>query len=180
MAEATIHNGLWIDWSKGRIFGGTLTTTATQRGLLVAFVAVFVATAGGSLWQILNFLIHRARLIDQAQVSYSCPMTCELYLNSGRLRSTSSQIAANSYCQNQKDGLFNQQQAVLRNASSPAVAAWKQLELSWFWRNRARRRSIRPMPYIFLALLYLVTLEVTSVFSSRVSRSTSTVLVRSP
>ena len=72
MAEATIYTGFWIDWSKDRFLGATLTTTAAQGRFLVAFVAIFVSTAGGSLWQIINYGIHRSRFTDEAHVSLSC------------------------------------------------------------------------------------------------------------
>ena len=76
MAEATIYTGLWIGWSKGRFLGATLKTTAVQGRFLVAFVAVFVSTAGGSLWQIINYGIHRSRSTDEAHVSLPYFVEC--------------------------------------------------------------------------------------------------------
>ncbi|KAF2191705.1 hypothetical protein K469DRAFT_654829 [Zopfia rhizophila CBS 207.26] len=53
-----VHLGFWINWSRGKIQGATLTLTRQNGGLLIAFLALFVATAGKSLWRIICFILH--------------------------------------------------------------------------------------------------------------------------
>ncbi len=53
-----IYLGFWINWSHGRFRGATLTLGARDGGLLNAFLALFVATAGTSFWRIACFVIH--------------------------------------------------------------------------------------------------------------------------
>ena len=36
-----------------------------------------------------------------------------------------------------RDALYHQQQAIFRNATSPATVTWNMLKLWWFWRGRA-------------------------------------------
>jgi hypothetical protein len=42
--------GPWVDWSRGRILGATITLSNRNAGLLVAFFALFVSFAMGRLW----------------------------------------------------------------------------------------------------------------------------------
>ncbi|KAF2018547.1 hypothetical protein BU24DRAFT_475616 [Aaosphaeria arxii CBS 175.79] len=50
--------GFWTNWSSGKIQGATVTLTRRNGGLLVAFLALFVATAGRSFWRIICFMLH--------------------------------------------------------------------------------------------------------------------------
>ena len=56
-----IHTGPWINWSQGRILGSTITLSERNGGLLTAFLATFVATAGLACWAILSYTLHQAR-----------------------------------------------------------------------------------------------------------------------
>ena len=69
---------------------------------------------------------------------------------------------------------------ILRNASTPFVALWAQLQLSWFWRSRARHGILRPLPFIALAICHISLFALASLFSSRVSQKSANVLIRSP
>lgn len=40
---ADIYTGLWINWSRGAVFGGTLTLPRADANNLIAFVAFFIA-----------------------------------------------------------------------------------------------------------------------------------------
>ncbi|KAF2727228.1 hypothetical protein EJ04DRAFT_595491 [Polyplosphaeria fusca] len=51
--------GRWTNWSKGSANGSTITLSPSSAGFLVAFLAIFVSVAGGSLWRILAFTIHQ-------------------------------------------------------------------------------------------------------------------------
>lgn len=64
MTETTgslVHIGTWINWSHGRILGSTITLSERNGGLLTAFLATFVATAGVASWTILTFALHQIR-----------------------------------------------------------------------------------------------------------------------
>ena len=53
-----VHLGFWTNWSYGKVRGGTITVTQSNGSLLIAFIALFVATAGKSLWRLLCFALH--------------------------------------------------------------------------------------------------------------------------
>jgi hypothetical protein len=55
-----VYLGVWINWSKGRVFGSTLTITQRNGALLVAFLALFVTFVGSRLWRIACFAIYHA------------------------------------------------------------------------------------------------------------------------
>lgn len=54
------HTGVWIDWSQGAISGATLTLSQKRAGLLTAFLAVLVSSAGSLFWNLIAFAIHQA------------------------------------------------------------------------------------------------------------------------
>lgn len=56
-----IYRGPWINWSRGRTRGATLTLSERHGGMLTAFLALFVTIAGGQLWRIVSFTIHQVR-----------------------------------------------------------------------------------------------------------------------
>ncbi|OJD39089.1 cytochrome p450 protein [Diplodia corticola] len=53
-----IYTGLWTNWSRGKIFGATLTTTRTSGSLLIAFLSLFVTIVGTHFWRIGCFVFH--------------------------------------------------------------------------------------------------------------------------
>jgi hypothetical protein len=60
LAEAyNVHLGFWTNWDHGKIEGATITLTRRNGGLLIAFIAIFVGTAGKSFWRIVCFCLHR-------------------------------------------------------------------------------------------------------------------------
>lgn len=75
--------------------------------------------------------------------------------------------------QDVQDGLHHQQQAILRNTSSPGAALWQFTHLSYFWRQSARRPIWRSVQFSFLALLNLAVLAAASLFSSQLIRVNS-------
>ena len=46
-------------WDHGRVLGATITTSRRDGGFLTAFLALFVAIAGGQAWTIFSFLAHQ-------------------------------------------------------------------------------------------------------------------------
>jgi hypothetical protein len=58
-ANSTVYLGLWTNWSRGVVFGSTLTTAKIYGNLLISFTAVFIGVATSRLWKILCLLLHR-------------------------------------------------------------------------------------------------------------------------
>jgi hypothetical protein len=54
------YTGVWIDWSQGAIRGAKLTLIQKRAGILTAFLAVLVSSAGNLFWNIVAFAIHQA------------------------------------------------------------------------------------------------------------------------
>jgi hypothetical protein len=57
--SAPIFEGFWVNWSKGRLLGLTLTPSPTNATFLTNALAMFVTICGGQLWTILRFAIHQ-------------------------------------------------------------------------------------------------------------------------
>lgn len=55
-----VYTGIWTNWSRGAIFGRTLTTTKQYGNLLIAFTALFVAFVASRLWRISCLVLHRS------------------------------------------------------------------------------------------------------------------------
>jgi hypothetical protein len=54
-----IHTGTWINWSRGRMMGATLTLSRRDGDLLIAFTALFIAFVTTRTWRIFCFALHR-------------------------------------------------------------------------------------------------------------------------
>lgn len=60
-SAANTYFGPWINWEFGAIRGSTLTLSAQNGALLLAFVALFVALAANALWRIVAFTTHQVQ-----------------------------------------------------------------------------------------------------------------------
>jgi hypothetical protein len=58
---AYVYEGFWINWTKGRVQGLTLTLNPTGANLLIAVLALFVTMSGSQLWTIIRFTLHQMR-----------------------------------------------------------------------------------------------------------------------
>lgn len=58
---ASTYTGPWINWSRGRILGATITLDQRDGGLLTAFLALFVSAAGAATWKITCYILHQSR-----------------------------------------------------------------------------------------------------------------------
>ena len=58
-SQPGVHIGFWTNWSHGRVLGATLTLNQQDGGLLIAFIALFVAFVGARLWKIACYALHR-------------------------------------------------------------------------------------------------------------------------
>ncbi|KAK5655220.1 hypothetical protein OQA88_6119 [Cercophora sp. LCS_1] len=59
-APVQIQTGLWINWSRGPVYGATITLTRSDANTLIAFIAFFVAWVGTCIWRIICFALHYA------------------------------------------------------------------------------------------------------------------------
>ncbi|KAI0436898.1 hypothetical protein F4803DRAFT_566489 [Xylaria telfairii] len=54
-----VYLGVWTNWSRGAVFGLTLTTTKQPGNLLIALTAVFVSFVASRFWRIVCLCLHR-------------------------------------------------------------------------------------------------------------------------
>jgi len=78
-----------------------------------------------------------------------------------------------------QDGLYHQEQVLLRNSTSPSAAFWEFLRIGWAWRGRAEYSLARVTPLILLAAAQVVVFTLAGVFSSGTFSVTNEVLVQS-
>lgn len=76
-----------------------------------------------------------------------------------------------------KDGLYHQQQATLRNATSQSQTLWKLATLAWFWRSNTTQPLRRSIPMIGLVVFHLVAFLIAGLFTSRFISSSNECLV---
>lgn len=60
-----IYEGIWTNWSKGRISGSTLTLSAHNAWLLSPALAILISIAGGQLWRLFQFALHQSRATSE-------------------------------------------------------------------------------------------------------------------
>ncbi|KAJ3576404.1 hypothetical protein NPX13_g3710 [Xylaria arbuscula] len=53
-----VYTGFWIDWSRGKVIGSTLTLMRDDANLFIAFVAFFLTVVTAKLWSIACFAFH--------------------------------------------------------------------------------------------------------------------------
>lgn len=58
--EDSVYTGAWINWSRGRIGGATITLTRQEGQILTASLALFVTIAGTSFFRLICFALHWA------------------------------------------------------------------------------------------------------------------------
>jgi hypothetical protein len=59
ISQGQVYLGVWTNWSHGSVDGLTLTLTHRSGGFLIAFIAIFTAVTGNSLWRIMSYTIHQ-------------------------------------------------------------------------------------------------------------------------
>ncbi|KAI1328009.1 hypothetical protein F5Y16DRAFT_420344 [Xylariaceae sp. FL0255] len=62
-----VHLGFWTNWSRGPVFGSTLTLNQEGGNLLIAFTAVFIGFVSSRGWKIISFALHRVYASDAPQ-----------------------------------------------------------------------------------------------------------------
>ncbi|KAK4202751.1 hypothetical protein QBC40DRAFT_39844 [Triangularia verruculosa] len=58
-ADYGVYLGVWTNWSRGPVFGATLTLTRFYGNLLIAFTSFFISLVGTRFWRILCLALHR-------------------------------------------------------------------------------------------------------------------------
>lgn len=56
--DEDIYKGFWINQSLGAVRGATLTLDLQAGGLIIAFLALFIAATARSFWKITRFLVY--------------------------------------------------------------------------------------------------------------------------
>ncbi|KAJ9659149.1 hypothetical protein H2198_003291 [Neophaeococcomyces mojaviensis] len=56
-----IYEGIWTNWSKGRIVGSTLTVSPAHAAILSPALAILIQIAGTQLWRLFQFALHQSR-----------------------------------------------------------------------------------------------------------------------
>ena len=80
-----------------------------------------------------------------------------------------------------RDGLYYQQQAIFRNTSSPADAAWAFTQMIIYWWSNATQPLLRSLPWAVFAILCMLAFASAGVFSAEMTRAAgNTTLVISP
>jgi hypothetical protein len=145
-ASSYTYQGVWINWSRGKILGGTLTLAPANATILVAVLAIFVQVAGSQLWKVFQLALHQCRATQKS-----------------------------------RDGVYHQQQAVLRNNPSDFSSIWQLLQVGLAWRHQRTlnplRRSIGLMTWAFL---HFMLFALAGTFSTRFVNTDDPVLSRSP
>lgn len=77
------------------------------------------------------------------------------------------------------DGLFHQQQALLRGDANDLTAVLRFTEVSWAWRKRSTHPILRSLPFIVTGFLHFLAFTAAGIFSSKVVAPHSDVLLAS-
>ena len=77
-----------------------------------------------------------------------------------------------------KDGLYHQEQQVLRSGVSDFKSAIALLRLGHAWRGKTRRPLSRVVPLTLVATFHVAALALAGIFSSKIAQVHSTVLLR--
>ncbi|KAI0410724.1 hypothetical protein F5X98DRAFT_368625 [Xylaria grammica] len=70
MENDNIHLGTWTNWSRGPVFGATVTTTKQYGNFLIAFTAFYIAFVATRSWRILALILHRCRSNPAPQLTF--------------------------------------------------------------------------------------------------------------
>ncbi|KAI0196351.1 hypothetical protein F4808DRAFT_474356 [Astrocystis sublimbata] len=81
-SEYPVYTGVWTNWSRGPIFGATLTLSRDDANLVIALIAFFISFVATRVWRILCFIMHRVH-------SKSVPQEAVYYQHQAILRNTS-------------------------------------------------------------------------------------------
>ncbi|OQN99262.1 hypothetical protein B0A48_15111 [Cryoendolithus antarcticus] len=125
---------------------------AINGAILAAALPIFVTSAGSGFWFLVRFATHQARAASVDPNDVSNPLG--------------------------HDGLYCQQQVVLRNADTPSGAAWTVTKITWAWRNASIKSISRSLPLLVIAILVYISFAAASLLTAQVqSAATTDVLI---
>jgi len=58
VSEYDVYTRLWINRTRGYVYGTTITLRRQAGSVLIAFLASYVALAGSGCWMIMRFRLH--------------------------------------------------------------------------------------------------------------------------
>lgn len=68
--RGSVQTGAWINQTKGRVLGATITLDAERSVLLIAFFALFVRLVGSHLWSIICYLVSMIYYLSNIACSF--------------------------------------------------------------------------------------------------------------
>ena len=159
-----VKQGIWRDQTEGGVLGGIITTDTRTATILIALLAVFSSLGEANL----------QTLVSSKASADTILATTHLW---NLVTFLVHQTRANG---DPRDGLFRQQQALLRTLPPPSSIMADYIKLWWSWRNRSDKALVRSVLYWLLALLFTVSTLLVSIASSFVvSNNTIEALVNS-
>lgn len=60
-ATKYIYEGIWINWTRGRVLGSTLTLNPEQTAIVSPALAILITIAGAQLWRLFQYALHQSR-----------------------------------------------------------------------------------------------------------------------
>jgi hypothetical protein len=157
-----IKRGLWTNLDQGNIMGKTITTDSTTGAIVIALMAVFSTMGRRRSPHCID------RILTHVGTSYLWSIFLFIY----------HQIRADGRL---ADGLYRQQQALLRTLLPPSSLIAESTKLWWTWRRRNDKVLVRSLVQFILAISCTIAFIAASIASSFVvSNSDLEVLVYSP
>jgi hypothetical protein len=71
----------------------------------------------------------------------------------------------------QQDGLYHQQQVILRTSPTPIGASWAFFQQTICWTGRVKRPILRTLPWAVFGVAYMTAIALMAVFSASISKS---------
>jgi hypothetical protein len=156
--DTPVHTGFWINWSmyiyKRQIKSLTL---AGKESRVLGSTITLPSTQGNFLVAFLALFVHWTGV-------QLWGIACVLLYRSRYSR--------------EGDGLYHQQQAVLRNGVTNTNALMELTKIMAAWRSHTARPVSRSLALILLALFHIAAFAIAGIFSSRVAQTNSEVLVK--
>jgi hypothetical protein len=161
-----VKQGLWTNLDQGEIMGKTI-TTETRTGIIIIAILAVISTVGKDETAVQSTLSHS----DTDFLSGTSHLWNMMVFLHYQIRATGCLA----------DGLFHQQQAILRTLPPPSALMADSVKLWWVWRKRNKRAMVRSLFQFSLAFLCSIGILAVSIFSSYVVTTTDLeVLVNSP
>lgn len=60
-----VYEGIWINWTRGRVLGSTLTLNPQQTAIVSPALAILITIAGAQLWRLFQYGLHQSRATSE-------------------------------------------------------------------------------------------------------------------